>query len=159
MVKYFLIAILFACSPKSNDKDIQIQKIIVKTGHHDKIDLEKETYTVYFMNGTSYDCKFTLSDQDKADISKMAQVCGLAKLTGDIKVEDNCDRFPKVYTKLSFTAGGNNVQVTIDGSCDEHPLFKQGESEDILKFLEYLHKKIASKPEVIKAPKTDVMYM
>lgn len=159
MVKYFLLAMLFACNPKSNDKDIQIQKIIVKTGHHDKIDLEKETYTVYFMNGTSYDCKFTLSDQEKMDILKMAQVCGLAKLKGDIQVEDNCQMFPKVYTKLSFYAGDNKVQVSIDGGCDKHPLLKQGEAEDILKFLEFLHKKIASKPEVVKAPKTDIHYM
>jgi hypothetical protein len=158
-MRFFLIAMLFACSPKSNDKDIQIQKIIVKTGHHDKIDLEKETYTVYFMNGTSYDCKFTLSDQEKKDILKMAQVCGLAKLKGTIQVEDKCDMFPKVYTELSFSAGGNNVQVSIDGGCDQHPLFKQGESEDILKFLTFIYKKIAAKPEVVRAPKTDIHYM
>ncbi|WP_167289183.1 hypothetical protein [Paraflavitalea devenefica] len=150
---------LFACNPKSNDKDIQIQKIIVKTGAHAKIDLEKETYTVYFMNGKSYDCKFTLSDQEKTDIFKTAQVCGLAKLKGTIQVEDNCDMFPKVYTKLSFIAGSNNVQVSIDRGCNKHPLFKQGESEDIIKFLTFLHKKIASKPEVVRAPKTDIRYM
>ena len=159
MVKYFFIVMLFACNPKSNDTDIQIQKITVKMGMSYKIDLEKETYTVYFMNGTSYDCRFTLSDKDRMEILKMAKFCGLTKLTGNIEVEDNCDMAPKVMTEMSFYAGVSKVQVSIDEFCDEHPFFKQRQPEEILKFLTFLRKKIFSKPEVIKAPQTDVRYM
>jgi len=159
MMRLFLIAMLFACNPESKVNDIQIQKIIVKTGVSYKIDLEKETYTVYFMNGTSYYCKFTLSDKEKKDISNMSQECGLARLTGNVQVEDKCQMFPKVFTEMSFYAWDNNVQVSIDESCDKHPFFKKRESEDILKFLKFLRAIVSSKPEVIKAPKTDIRYM
>lgn len=159
-MRFLLIATLFiACKPASKDNDIQIQQLTVKKGHSYKIDLEKATYTVYFMNGRSSDYKFTLSDQEKRDISKMAQVCGLTKLTGKVEIEDKCDMFPKVMTELSFSVGKNHVQVSIDAGCDEHPLFKQGKAEDIIKFLKFLQDKIAAKPEVAKAPQSDVRYM
>lgn len=150
VVKAFLITMLFACNPESKVDDIQIRKLIVKTGHHEKIDLEKETYTVYFMDLTSYDCKFTLTDKEKMDIVKMAQDCGLTKLKGNVRIEGKCDIFPVVMTEMSFDAGNNHVQLSTDG-CDNH--------SKIEKFLSFLHKTISSKPEVVKAPKTDIRYM
>jgi hypothetical protein len=157
-LKVCLIALLFACNPETKVDDIQVQKIIVKTGQHVKIDLEKETYTVYFMNGTSYDSKFTLTDQEKMDIIKMAQDCGLPQLKGNIRMEGHCNIFPVVVTELSFDAGDKHVQVSTDG-CDDHSIFKDREAEKIVKFLRFFHKTIYSKPEVAKAPKTDIRYM
>ncbi|WEK20889.1 MAG: hypothetical protein P0Y49_07035 [Candidatus Pedobacter colombiensis] len=154
------MAMLFtSCNLKSNVDNIQIQKIVVKVGVSYKIDLEKETYTVYFRDGSFYEAKFTLSNKDKSDISKISKECGLNKLKGNINVEDNCQISPKVYTELSFYAGSNNVLVSIDAACDNHPFFKQGEPQRILRFLKFLNEKIFSKPEVSKAPKTDIRYM
>jgi hypothetical protein len=159
MLRVFLITILLACNPERKEDDVQIQKIIVKMGHSYKIDLEKETYTVYFMNGTSAESKFTLSDQERTDILKMSQECGLGKFTGNVKVEDNCNMFPKILTKMSFSAGGNNVEVSIDQFCKEHVWTQRKEAKRVLKFLKFLREKIFAKPEVAKAPKTDVMYL
>lgn len=159
MLRVFLIATLLACNPKSKTDDVQIQKMIIKMGQSYKIDLEKETYTVYFMNGTSYDCKFTLNNQEKTDINEMAKECGFTKLQGNVRIEDECRMFPKVMTELSFYAGNNHVQVSIDAGCSKHPWIKDQEADGIVKFLKFLNEKVMVKPEVAKAPQTDIRYM
>lgn len=159
MMKFLLIALPFtACNLKRDVADIPIEKITVKMGSSYKIDLENAAYTVYFFNGSSYDCKFTLSDQDKKDILKMANGLGLTQLKGNIQVEDNCQFFPKVFTQLSFYAGSNPVHISIDAGCDKHSILKRQHASGIIDFLAFLHKRIFSKPEVLRAPQTDISY-
>jgi hypothetical protein len=165
IVSVLLIAMLFACNPKSNGtatdttaNKTPIEKITVKLGFHEKIDLDKETYTVYFRDLTAKEYKFRLSDTDKTEIANMAQQCGLGQLKDSIAVKDNCRMFPKVMTEFSYYAGGNKVKVIIDEFCDEHPLFKRELPKNILTFLTFLHKKIRIKPEVATAAQTDIIY-
>jgi hypothetical protein len=166
IVSFFLIAMLLACNPKSNGTatdtaatdNTPIEKITVKLGFHEKIDLDKETYTVYFRNLTAKEYKFTLSDTDKAEIAKMARQCGLAQLKDSTHVEDKCQMFPKVMTEFSYYAGGHKVKVIVDEFCDEHPLFKRQQAEKIQNFLTFIHKMVRIKPEVATAAQTDITY-
>lgn len=180
MTKYLLIALLFAsCGSQNNDTpaasnadsaaatanavdsaaNIPIENIVIKTGFHEQIDLDKETFTVYFRNLTSKEYKFTLTDSDKVAIANMARECELASLKDSIHVDDKCTFFPKVMTRFSYTAGGNQVKVVIDEYCDKHPFFKRSLPENIQTFLTFVHKMIRVKPEVAKAAKTDISYM
>jgi len=151
-----LIAIVgYYCSPKKPiDNNISI---IINNAQSYKWDLKKQTYTIFFVSKPPLEVKFSLSQSEKKTIISKYYELNLNNLGEKVEFNDECLSMPKLFTTLSIYAQSWSQQITIDESCNDFQDSKN--AKNVKAFLEFVKGIIASKPEIKKLPRSDIMYL
>lgn len=67
---------------------------------------------------------------------------------------------PKLYTHLTIVNGNITQKIKVDEDCDEYRTVETGNlAQRIKAFVQLIDKIVKAKPEVKKAPLSDIMYL
>lgn len=169
MIKLFTLSIVFAfllfpfsCSTNKQQEDIGI---IIKSNQSYRYDLINGTYTVFFTNNTPVVIKFRLTNKEVNAINheyyalKLYKMEKINKITGNIYIEDNCLVMPKDVTIMKIQTREKTQIIQIDFYCNSFKSSNREKANKIKNFIAYVLNIIDSKPEIKKAPLSDIMYM
>lgn len=163
MKKIIIIICVLNCCTMNNIEHQNID-IIIEYAQSYKYDLKNEVFTVRFMNKSPLDIKFYLNKSERQRIIdkyyalNINQIKKIDARTGNIYIEDNCMIMPKFFTMLNINGKGIRQVIQIDTGCDEYNL-GANEAKRIKKFIKFTLDIIQAKPEIKKAPSSDVIYM
>lgn len=156
--------VVFSCSTNENGKEENV-RILIESGQSYAYDLANETYTVFFIGKEPYTTRFRLTDAENADIAERYYRSGIAGMRNvssakdEVLIEDECMMSPKIYTTVTVTGSGAYKRIAIDEGCDDFRLSNFGRANAVKDFLDFVRKVVSSKPEVKRAPLSDIMYM
>jgi hypothetical protein len=157
MTKFVLIFLVFLsfCSPaKRSDEDLDV---VIDASESYKFDLKKATYTVYFMSKSPVEVKFSLSKNEKEEISRKYRSLGINNLPPELTVTSNCVNSPTLFTIVIISSKSLNQKIRIPLGCDY--IDEQQRGNQIREFIITVTNIVKSKPEVKDAPKSDIVYM
>jgi len=160
MKKLLLLLFLFlSCgrinNPQDDPDDIGI---VISIADSYKIDLTKQTYTVYFIKGDSLEIEFTLDSREKNKIISKKNSLKYDRSLDRIWISDSCWIAPKLYTMLSIKSAGRINQISIDDGCDNFEIADKELAIQLEEFISLVKEIIYLKKEIKNAPESDWGY-
>lgn len=154
----FIIMIIFSSCSTHSGKFRHIELVIEHEKSY-KYDLQKELYTVHYIDKPSREIKFKLSDEEKKSISVKYYELNLNQLSEDIIIKSNCNIIPEIYTTLFIKRNNNTQEIKIETGCNDFNIFNKGKANRVKIFLNYVYEILNSKPDIKNTPKSNIPYM
>ena len=147
---------MISCSSNKKNKDNDIEFIIQESQSY-KYDLKQHTYTVFKVHGDTT-IHFNLSENEKEQILGKYYKLGLDNIHNDIKIEDDCNIMPKLYTTLLVRLNEKTHSIFIDDTCSDYKFALDNYAQKIKIFLQFIYTILKEKPEIKNAPTSDIIY-
>ena len=162
----FLVGIYVSCKePTSVPKYITALQsfdtstlLSIRYGASYLYDLKNEVYTVYFMGKPPVEISFRLTDSEKKDIYNTWSKVRLPFSDSIFIFRDQCEIMPKIFTTIRVSSRKEDKEIFIDELCDDVIEYKL-EAEKIKEFIKKVEDIMKLKPEILHAPKTNVIYL
>jgi hypothetical protein len=158
---FILIIAMFSCNSENKNMDGNIHIIIDYTGDgfnpFASFDLLDESYTIYYISKPALVIKVNLSKAERNLIVKHYYSYRLDKIKGVREFKDRCPGFPKNLTIIRVAQ--KNQEIKIDDGCNEFIFGDEAEANWVKKFLVLVDEILKIKPEILKAPESDILYI
>ncbi len=136
-----------------------LENVVIFYGQRTSVDLQKDLYTVHFMDSSKVDYKLNFNVAEKNIIMQSFEDLKLNRLRDSIFFEDQCVIIPKTYTTIRFVYKNNYTSVTLDKNCKLPDGKHEGEVRKIQKFLGLFDSIITTKSQLKNAVSSDFRYM
>ena len=136
-----------------------LENVVIFYDHRTSVDLQKDLYTVHFMDSSKVDYKLNFTPAERNVIMKSFEDLKLNRLRDSIFLEDQCVIAPKMYTTIRFVYKSNYTSVTLDKNCKLPAGKHEGEVKKIKQFLGLFDSIITTKPQIKNAVRSDFRYM
>ena len=158
----FLICILWitiaSCSSKQKIEDESIA-FVINYAQSYSYDLQKQAYTVFSYLNRDTTVHFNLTNQEKKKIIHKYYDLDLDELEGKLRIEDECLTMPKLYTTLIVKSKSQTQEFIIDEDCKDYKSKFVSQGKRVSAFLEVVRNVLKEKPEIKKAPTSEIMYL
>lgn len=168
----FCVILVVSCKAKTDadaikeivalHKSFQVE---VTHGQSSKVDVMHGIYTVFFAEKPALEIKFSLTPVEKEQIIRTYYTLALDKLTAvdahwkTFYIDDDCMIMPTIYTYLTVKRDTITQRIQIDKACEDYKWRRGGKAKRVKAFLQVVDRILNAKPELKKAPASDIMYL
>jgi hypothetical protein len=140
--------------------DRSLENVVIFYDHRTSVDLQKDLYTVHFMDSSRVDYKLNFTPAERNVIMQSFEDLKLNRLRDSIFFEDQCQIVPKRHTTIRFVYRGDDyTTITLDKNCKLSAGKHEDEVRKIQKFLGLFDSIITTKPQIKNAVSSDFRYM
>ena len=158
LLVFIFISRLASCLTKPKIIDPNI-KISIEDAQSYKYNLANQTYTVNRIFHPDTTIHFELTAKEREEIINKYYDLELNVLEGKQRIEDECMIMPKLYTTLEVKSQRGLQEIMIDEGCNDFKSSFTNQGKKIQMFLKFVEKILKDKPEIINAPKSDIIYL
>lgn len=159
---FLLIAVTCSCVKQNKETSLDIS---ITYAQSYECNLTTGVYTVNNYSKEPIHIQFDLTNEEKSGLVDKYYELGLDKIerinpiTGNTLIEDDCSIMPKLYTVVKINSKTKRQEFQIDNECEDFKDQSIKDAKSVKQFLDFVDKIIKSKPEIRKAPKSNIVYL